>query len=153
MRFWMNIHHPVREGLPRDAWNNIYLKAIHRYTALQQIGAGDCAAIYEIQWKGGKTVRVDGQEIPLQEGVQGLTAVVDISGNFVHEDYEFDGDVYIGHFETGSLQARREFIPLDELRTTWQAALGRAFNPRIRGGLRELKHEEWEVISSLVGLG
>ena len=151
-RYWLNVHHPVEKELKRDAWNDVYLKKRHESTYRKQIKGGDIAVIYEIYWKAGDTVQVDNKKIPLEEGRKGITAIVRITGEFVEEHYEFDDDPYIGHFVTAPVQVSRSSISLQKLREAWRGKFDKEFVPRINGGLRELREEEWQVISKLVGL-
>lgn len=154
MRYWLNSHHPVEKGRSRDAWNGVYLKEQHTNTLMKRIKPGDVAVIYEIDWKEGDAVRVDNQDIQLRKGRKGITAIVEVVGSFVGEKYEFDGDAYIGHFDTKTIKGSisdNPLVPLQQLKEAWLAEFGKEFNPRINGGLRELSPEEWQVISRLVG--
>lgn len=142
MRYWLNVHHPVEMKRDRNAWNQVYLKEMHRNTVLPYMSPGDIAVIYEVDWDERKTTK-EGYE--LQQGRKGIVAILRLT-NCVDDPHDFDGDHYVWRFDAETIWSG--FIPLEEIKQAW---IGRPkqFNPRINGGLRELKIDEWQIIASL----
>lgn len=142
MRYWLNIHHPVQVERPRHDWNQIYLKEMHRNTALPRMSPEDIGVIYEKDWKEGQRTK---EGYALQQGRRGIVAILRLS-KLVNDHHDFDGSQYEWRFDAETIWGG--FIPLEEIRRAWRNQ-PRQFNPRINGGLRELNIDEWQIIASL----
>ena len=154
MKYWLNIHDPapVNED-PAQYHVNLWLQRKHLNTVRHSIKKGDIAVIYETEGPQQREV-VDNQgtrTVELRLGRKGIVSVIKLTGDFQEDCHLWDGIPFIGYFKGIQVNVRRNFISLNELREAWiQAGLAR-FNPRINGGLRELKAEEWQIVSTLMG--
>lgn len=150
MSYWVNIHHPPPQGESQSCY--VYLQYKNKQLK-DEFNKGDLVFIYETENPREVVVEdEDGRrELKLQEGRKGVIALVRITSNFKPHRWEWHDIPFIGHFETDKVDVRRKFVPLQEINKARLREGLSYFNPRINGGLRKLKDEEFSIMARLIG--
>jgi len=147
MACWLNVHHPVPKGREEQECNTLNLGAPWG-DRLGECAKGDLVFIYETG--GPATVEVsDGRgrvTERLLRGRSGIIAVGKIKGQFVREEWDWNGKRYIGCFPLELVPAK--FVAL----ATIKEHLG-SFQTRIPCGVRRLKEPECKLLRRLTGVG
>jgi len=154
MNYWINIHDPQVVGKSRQDQCKVYLqkKSEGKVSALKE---EDLAFIYETHNLSGQLVDVvddtGRRRVRLGKGRKGIIALVRITSSFNRGNWEWNGIPFIGYFDTQEITCKRNFVSLDEINMTRRDDEQPLFNPRINGGLRQLKPEEFQLMSRLIG--
>jgi len=120
----------------------------------EEFNKGDLAFIYETKTSPGKVIVTDerGTRVVIleEEGRGGIIALVKISSDFIRDPHTWNDIPFIGHFETQVV--KRKFVSRQEINRARLKKGLRAFNPRVNGGLRKVKADEFKIMKKLVGL-
>lgn len=153
MAYWINIHHPRILNESRRAQCMVHVQERSR-PMMKGITEGDLAFIYETGALSNTRAFVEDDSgkrtVQLLKGRKGIIALVRI-GKFRQGKWKWNGIPFVGSYDTKELESRRNFVSLNDINRQRLSVGLPLFNPRIPGGLRELKKQEFTTIATLIG--
>jgi len=152
MNYWLNIHHPrERTGESFQDQCRVYVqKKTDHYK--DKIEHGDMAFIYETARPNRRIMKGNARgvrEVFLRRGAKGIIAMVKISSDFKHGDWLWDGDEYVGYFETEIIEAK--VVTLNSINTEFiRSGIQSRFVPLVYGGIKPINDTKASTIKRLI---
>ncbi len=151
MSYFLTTHTPIPIEEDRNKYDNCIWINQDTPHWKEDIKRNDRIVVYEVKGSGtpGK-VRIGGRPHTTYPLRWGLVSLVEITSDFIHEDDQvtFEDNLYLGKFQGAYIS--KIFVPRDDLNKAWKRAFEKFLNPRLRGGIRRLSIEEYQLIATLM---
>ena len=152
MSYFLTVHLPIPVNKDHNEFDNciwVNQATPHRVNDIRQ---EDCVAVYEVATShtpGKVMIGNTPEDAYLPRG--GMVSLFRVTRDFIPDQpIPYEGNIYLGKFQGDYIS--QNFVPLDDLNKAWKRAFEKSFNPRLRGGIKRLSIEEYQLIARLMGV-